>query len=107
MKRFDRVLEAVALDEPHGVERPAAGVVAQAIHRDDAGMLQLAGDLGLLHEPGAALRFVGVAILDLLERDGAVELLVERHRDLAQAPLGMRPEDAKSSAGGAGLAQTG
>ena len=98
MERRDRLLEAVALDEPHGVERPAGGVVAQAVDRDDAGMLELAGDLGLLDEPGAAVRFVGVAVLDLLERDRAVELLVQRDRDLAQPALGMRAEDAKSTA---------
>src|SRR5580693_799826 len=98
MKRRDRFPEAVALDEPHGVERAAGEVVAQAIDRDDAGMFQLAGDLGLLDKPGAAVRFVGVSVLDLLERDRAVELLVKRDRDLTEAPLGMRAEDTKPAA---------
>ena len=46
-ERRDGVLEAVALDEAHGVKRPAVGVAAQAVDRHDTGMLQPAGDLRL------------------------------------------------------------
>ena len=52
----DRLLEAVALDEPHGVVGPAVGVAAQAVDRDDARVLQPAGDLRLAQEAGAASR---------------------------------------------------
>ena len=43
----------------------------------------------------AARRVVGVPVLDLLEGDLAVQLLVAGDEDLAQAPLGVRPEDAE------------
>src|SRR5262249_40811505 len=42
---IDGVLESLALDEAHGVEGPAVGVLAQAVYRHDARMLQTAGDL--------------------------------------------------------------
>ena len=58
-------------------------------------MFQPAGDLGLEYETRAADGVVGVAVEDLLERDLAVELGVERHEDRAQASLSVRPEDAE------------
>ena len=85
VERGDGVLEAVAPDEPHGVVRPAVVVGAQAVDRDDPGVLQPAGDLGLDEEPGPAGRVVGVAVVDLLEGDLAVQLLVEGDEDVAQA----------------------
>ena len=100
----DRLLERVALDEPHGVVRPAVGVGAQAVDGDDAGVLEPAGDLGLGDEPLPADGVVGVLLEDLLERHLAVQLAVERHEDGAQAALGMRPEDAEPLAVGGGRA---
>ena len=41
------------------------------------------------------LGVVGVAVEDLLERDLAVQLAVERDEDRAQAALGVGPEDAE------------
>ena len=58
-------------------------------------MFQPAGDLGLEHETRAAGGVVGVVVEDLLERDLAVELGVERHEDRAQAPSSVRPQDAE------------
>ena len=95
MEAFDGLLEAVALDESHRVERPATGVGAQAVDRHDARMLQAAGDLGLDQEPLAARRVVGVVVEDLLERDLAVQLGVEGHEHGAQAAAGMGPQDAE------------
>jgi hypothetical protein len=43
----DSFLEAVALDEPHGVVRAAVSVTPQAEDRHDSRMFQPAGDLGL------------------------------------------------------------
>jgi hypothetical protein len=86
-------LEAVPLNEPHGVERPAAVVGPQAVDRDDARVLQPAGDLGLEQETGAACRVVGVLLEDLLEGHLAVQLLVEGDEDGAQAAAGVRPQD--------------
>ena len=60
MEAVDGRLEAIAADEPHGVIGAAVAVGAQAVDRDDAGVLQPAGDLGLEHEPLAAGGVVGV-----------------------------------------------
>ena len=99
MEARDGVLEAVALDEPHGVERPAVVVGAQAVDRDDPGVLQPAGDLGLEQEPATRLvagrRPVGP---DLLEGHLAVQLLVAGDVDAAQAALAR-------GAGGCGTAR--
>ena len=103
MESLDRLLEAVAPDEPHRVVRPAAVVSPQAVDRDDAGVLQPAGDLSLEHEAPAAVRVVGVAGEDLLERDLAVELGVEGDEDGAQAAGGMGPQDAEPLATGVGI----
>ena len=88
-------LEAVALDEPHRVERAAVGVVAQAVDRDDPGVLQPAGDLGLQQEPRAAVGSSACCVVDLLEGDLAVQLVVEGDEDLARAAPGVGPEDAE------------
>ena len=50
-------------------------------------------------EARAAVGVVGVLLLDLLEGDLAVQLLVAGDEDLAQAALGVRPQDAKTRAG--------
>ena len=93
MKRRDGFLEAVSPDQPHRVERPAAVVVAEAVDRDDAGVLEAAGDLGFDQESPAACRIVGMAIEDLLEGDLPSQFGVERDVDGPQAPPGMRPQD--------------
>ena len=104
MEALDGLLEAVAADEPHGVVGPAVGVGAQAVDRDDARVLQPAGDLGLEQEPLAADRVVGVVVEDLLERHLAVQLGVEGDEDGAQAAPGVGPEDAEPLAVGGGRA---
>ena len=45
-----RVGERAALDELHGEERSRVVPLAQLVHRDDAGVLELAADLRLLDE---------------------------------------------------------
>ncbi len=107
MEPLDRLLEAVPLDEPHRVERPAVGRVTQPVHRHDPRVLQPAGHLGLELEPGSVPRVVGEAVLDLLERHVAVQLGIQGHEDLAQPSPGMRTEDAEPSAGGRRLAHRG
>ena len=93
VERGDRLLEAVPLDEPHRVVRPAAVVGAQAVDGHDARVLEAAGDLGLDEEPLAADRVVGVMVEDLLERHLAVQLAIEGHEDGPQGASGMGPED--------------
>jgi hypothetical protein len=85
-------IERVAADEPHGVVGAAVGVCSQAVHPHDVGMLQPAGDLGIEQEPLAAGRVVGVVVQDLFERDFAVELGIECHKDRAQTAAGVRPQ---------------
>src|SRR5262249_61163831 len=104
VEAVDGLLEAITLDETHDVEGPAVGVVAQAVDRHDAGMLQLAGDLGLQEEPRPALRLIGVPRLDLLEGHLAVEFLIAGHEYLAQAAPGVRPQDTKTRNGAGGSA---
>ena len=100
MEPLDRLLEAVTLDEPHRVVRPAAVVGAQAVDRHDPGVFQPAGDLGLHQEPLAADGVVGVIVEDLLQGHLAVQLAVERHEDSPQAAARVGPQDAESLAVG-------
>ena len=58
-------------------------------------MLQPAGDLGLEQEAGAAGRVVGVLLEDLLQRDLAVQLLVEGDEDGAEPAVDEGPQDAE------------
>ena len=103
MEPLDGLLEGLALDEPHGVIRAAVGVAAQAIDRDDPRVLQPAGDLGLAHEPGPALRAVGVACLHLLQGDYAAQLPVVGFEDLAQPAPGVELADLVPRACGVGV----
>ena len=48
-------LEAVAADEPHGVVGPAVAVGPQPVDRDDAGVLEAAGDLCLQQKTGVVI----------------------------------------------------
>src|SRR6516165_9125798 len=89
----NRILERLALDEAHRVERPAVAVLPQAVDGDDAGMFQAASDFRLAHEAAAAVRVVGVLVLNFLQRDLAVQLLIERDEDLADAAFAMWPQD--------------
>ena len=48
---LQQVVEGAALDELHRQERPAVGEGADLVDGRDAGVLELAGDRGLLEEP--------------------------------------------------------
>jgi hypothetical protein len=99
----DRVVERAALDELHRVVRPALLVLAERVDGDDAGVLELAGDLGLVDEALAELRDVGQVRAHLLERDLAPERLVERDRNGAEPAARVRAQDHVAPApGGAG-----
>ena len=87
MEMVDRLLEALAADEPHGVVRAAVAVGAQSVDRDDPGVLEAPGDPGLDEEAGPAGAVVGAVVEDLLDGDLAVELGVEGHEDGARPPL--------------------
>ena len=89
----DGVLEGVAADEPHGVVGTATAIAAEAVDRHDPRMFEASGDLGFEDEPGAAGGIIGVAVEDLLERDLAIQLGVERDEDGAQSSARMGPQD--------------
>ena len=106
VKLLDGRLEVVAADEPHGVERAAVVVGAQAVDRHDAGVFEPAGDLGLDDEAGAFVLVTGVRLLDPLQRHDAVKLLVAGDVDLAQGAAVVKPDDLESAlgvSGGAGV----
>ena len=88
VKPRDRRLQAVSANEPHRVIGPAVLVLSQPVDRDDPGVLQAAGHLGLEHEPLAVLGVVGMALEDLLEGDLAMQLLIvsPRRRRPARLP---------------------
>ena len=46
-----QVRQGASLDQLHGEEGPVVSERTQLIHRHDAGMLELAADLGFLDEP--------------------------------------------------------
>jgi hypothetical protein len=75
VKRRDALLVALSFYEPHRLERRASAIVSQAVDRDDAGMLERAGYLGLRDELRPAVLIIGVPLLDLLDRYRAVKLV--------------------------------
>ncbi len=75
--------QADAVDQLHGEEEVATPVGADVVHRDDAGVLELAGDLRLLDE---ALALERVALPEHhLHRHRAVEREVDDLDDRAHA----------------------
>ena len=110
--RLDGLLEAVALDEPHGVERPAVVVGAQAVDRHDPGVLQPAVDLRLQDEPAAEVGLGDLVGPDLLEGDLAAEFLVAGDVDLGRGRPrggsgGCGTGPARGEAGGVGRRRLG
>ncbi len=101
---LDGVAQGLALDESHRIVRPPVGVSPQSIDRHDARMLQPPGEPGLEQEPRLAERVVRVIRPQLLQRDLAIELGVDRQEDLAQPPACVRPHDAKALVDGDGPA---
>ena len=87
MKRPDGVGQRLALDQPHGIGRLPLVVGDQAVDGHHAGMLELGGDLSLQEETPAAVGIAGVARLDLLESDGALQLFILNLVGLGAGPL--------------------
>ena len=97
MEALDGFLQALAPDEPHGVERPSLVAGSQAVNGNHAGVLQPAGDLGLDQEARPAGRVIGVLGLNLLERDLAVQLRISGHEHVADASPSVMPQEPKSA----------
>ena len=86
VEAVDGLFERIAFDQTHRVVRSAVAVGSEAVDRDDTRMLQPAGDFGFQHKARAASRIVGVTLENLLERDLAIQLGVERNEDDSQTP---------------------
>jgi hypothetical protein len=99
VKARDGILERLALDEAHRIVGPAVRVMAEAIDRHDAGVLQPARDLRLAQEALPARGIVGGVADDLFQRDFALQFPVEGHGHRAEATAGVRPEDEITKAG--------
>ena len=99
----DSLFQAIPLDEAHGVERPAVGILAQTVDRDYARVLQTARHLGFHEEASPAVAVMSMAVLDLFERHFAMQLFVAGDKHFAQAALGVRPQNAEAlTCGGRG-----
>ena len=70
MKLLDRFLESLPLDKAHGIKGTAVRVLADRVDRDNAGMFQPAGNLGLAEKAVATLRIAGVQRTQTFQRDG-------------------------------------
>ena len=91
------LLQALAADEPHGVERPAVIVGPQTVNGHDPGMLEPPGNLGFDQEAGPAGRVIGMLRLDLLEGDLAVELAIQSHKHHPDATSCVVPQQVEAA----------
>ena len=71
--RLQQPVEGGALDELHGQEGPAVGQRAEVVDRRDGGVLQLAGDAGLVGEAAGGGGVGAVLLLQHLDGDFAAE----------------------------------
>ena len=91
----DRILKAIAGDEPHRVIRRAIGMLVQPIHGHDAGVFEAARHLGFEQEPGSDGRIACVTRLDLFQYHLAIEFAIDRHGDLPHPAFRQRANDAE------------
>ena len=85
MELLDDLLEGAPLDELHHVVGFTLGVGPQLVDGDDAGVFELAGDLGLDAKPHL---LVGALAQHPLQRDRPADDGVFGQPDLAHPPLG-------------------
>src|SRR5262249_47402918 len=78
------LLEGFTLDKAHGVTRLSRRVGDQAVDRNDAGMLEVGGDLSLATESLNTLCVGGKAFLNALQGDAPAQLGVLGKMDFAQ-----------------------
>jgi hypothetical protein len=77
--------ERAPLDELHREERPAVRLQAEAVDRNDSGVLELRANLRLLDESLEHLRLVRLLLAQQLQGDVAAQVLVARLVDDADA----------------------
>src|SRR5258707_11319397 len=90
MKGPCRLRQCAAPNEAHGVERLiAAGPLAQFVDRYDAGMFELAGDLGFFEKACPLRRGICPLGTQFLEGHLSAQGAVAGQPDLADAALGV------------------
>src|SRR5262245_60039816 len=72
MKTFDGVFERFAADEAHRVVGAPICTTSQRVHRNDAGMLQSARDLGFKQKTRTTVGVIGMPLKDPFECDVAI-----------------------------------
>ena len=98
MESSDRLLQRLTPNESHGVIRTSVLIDAHAVDRNDTGVFEAAGDLGLEQKPSSTGLIVGVAIEDLLERHLTIEFRIECDEHRPKATPRMRTQHAESLA---------
>jgi hypothetical protein len=104
---LEQLGQGVALDQLHGEEGPAVGEGAQLVDGDDAGVLELAADLGLLDEAADHLGILAEVVAEDLQGDVAAEVGVAALEDRAHAALGDLAVDAVADRGVGGVGAAG
>ena len=92
MSLLDLCVEIAAADHLHGIEEMAVDVLPDAEHRDDAGMVESAGNLGLGSELGAKLLVGGVVAPQRLDDRLAPELFVVGDEEIGHAAAAEEPQ---------------
>ena len=96
MENSNRVMQALTANKTHGVERSPVREVPKAVDRHNAGMLKTASDFGLDHESRLSILAAGKLEFDFLERDFAVQFLIERHMHASQTTFRMGTQNSES-----------
>ena len=85
--------ERPALNQLHGEARAAVRLEPETVDRNDAGVLKLPPDLGLLHEPLDDVLVLRVVPPQDLQRDVPVQVLVAAPVDHTDSAAGNLPKD--------------
>ena len=95
MKRVNRFFQILATNKPHRIIGAPVAIRPQAVDRHDSWMFQPSRDLRLDHEPLTALFVIRVLVVNLLDRDFAVQFGIKRDEYLAKASARVRSKDSK------------
>src|SRR5262245_17453516 len=100
MISINGMFQIAAADQAHRViGRVSAGAFYELVDGNDAWVLELAGDPGLVHEAGMEAAFNLAVGPQFLEGDFATKFIVAGDPDLPDAALGMEPQQGIALAG--------
>ena len=94
--RLDLAFECFPFDKPHHIVMLSVVPRSLGVDRHDAGVFQTSGHFGFLQETLASLFVVAPLRSNLLDRDFASELMIERDQHFAQSALLVRAQDLES-----------